>query len=169
MGNELLREGGPHKIRKTGANKYEMSVSIPQGPDGMMARECTDASCSPGYFKVKGGTGITEGQATAFCPYCRRSGKPSDFVTKEQLRYVDKIVEKEATAGVENMLRDSLGLGSSGNRRIGGGLFSINISLKGPASLPVAPPIEEELKRKVICPHCGLEHAVFGLASWCPD
>ena len=30
-------------------------------------------------------------------------------------------------------------------------------------------PYEEELRRDVTCPNCGLEHAVFGLAIWCPD
>jgi hypothetical protein len=169
MGNELFREGGPHNIRRTGRDKYEMSVSIPKGQDGMTARECTDMSCLPGYFRVKGGTGITEGQVAAFCPYCRRSGKPGEFHTKDQLKYAKQIVEKEAIAGVGEMLRDSLGLGSSGSKRIGGGLLSIDISVKAPTPRPVARPIEEELRRDVTCPHCGLEHSVFGLASWCPD
>ena len=34
---------------------------------------------------------------------------------------------------------------------------------------PVRQPPEEELRREVTCPHCGLDHAVFGLASICPD
>jgi ribosomal protein S27E len=39
-----------------------------------------------------------------------------------------------------------------------------------PGHLPqIRPTIEEELRRDVTCPKCGLEHAVFGLASWCPD
>lgn len=33
----------------------------------------------------------------------------------------------------------------------------------------VSRPIEEELRRDVRCPHCTLDHAVFGLATWCPD
>jgi predicted nucleic acid-binding Zn-ribbon protein len=39
-----------------------------------------------------------------------------------------------------------------------------------PMSLPaVGRPVEEELRRDVRCAHCGLIHAVFGLATWCPD
>ena len=29
--------------------------------------------------------------------------------------------------------------------------------------------MEEEIQRAVICPHCGLDHAVFGIAVWCAD
>jgi hypothetical protein len=30
-------------------------------------------------------------------------------------------------------------------------------------------PFEEALQRTLVCPKCGLDHAVFGLAVWCPD
>lgn len=30
-------------------------------------------------------------------------------------------------------------------------------------------PLEEELRRDVVCPHCTLHQAVFGLAIWCSD
>ncbi|MFP4224247.1 MAG: hypothetical protein ACLFVN_09250 [Phycisphaeraceae bacterium] len=34
---------------------------------------------------------------------------------------------------------------------------------------PVRRPREEQLRRDVACPYCTLEHAVYGLAVWCPD
>lgn len=34
---------------------------------------------------------------------------------------------------------------------------------------PVRRPWEEQLRRDVTCPQCTLEHAVYGLAVWCPD
>jgi hypothetical protein len=33
----------------------------------------------------------------------------------------------------------------------------------------VSKPIEEELRRDITCPTCGLAHAIFGLATWYPD
>jgi hypothetical protein len=48
-------------------------------------------------------------------------------------------------------------------------MFSINLAYKSGGRPEVSRPVEEELRRDVRCPHCTLEHAVFGLATWCPD
>ena len=80
---ELFQEGGPLRAKRTGKDQYSMSVSIPKDEDGRVARECPNHECSPGYFKVKLGTGITNGQTVAYCPYCQKSAEPSDFHTKE--------------------------------------------------------------------------------------
>jgi len=140
MSNRLFREGGPHRIRHTGGDTYEMRVSIPTDDEGRTARECPDEACSPGYFKVKGGTGITEGQEIAFCPYCRHEGDPSDYYTKEQVRYAKDVAEREAMNGVEDMLKDALGLGSTGKRKLGGGLLSIEMSMQPFQKPPVRRP-----------------------------
>lgn len=169
MGNKLFREGGPNRIRKTGPDEYTMNISIPSDKDGRTARECPNHECSPGYFKVKGGTGITEDQEAAFCPYCRHEAEPSDFTTKEQIRYAEDLVLREAHEGVEGMLKDALGLGPSGKKTIGGGLLSIDMSLKPGQKPIVRRPFEEEVRRDVICPHCGLDQSVYGLATWCAD
>jgi hypothetical protein len=169
MGNRLFREGGPHRIRHTGADRYEMQVSIPTDEEGRTARECPDETCSPGYFKVRGGTGITEGQETAFCPYCRHEGEPGDFHTKGQIRYAKDMVMREATNGVEDILKGALGLGSTGKRKLGGEIFSIEMSMKPSRKFPVRRPFEDEVRRDVICPHCGLDQSVYGLATWCAD
>jgi hypothetical protein len=87
MTDKIFREGGPHNIRRIGQDKVEMSISIPQDADGLVGRSCPNNECSPGYFKVKNGTGITERQIEAFCPYCKHSAKPGDFATQEQIRY----------------------------------------------------------------------------------
>lgn len=169
MSDGLFKQGGPHKIRKTDRNEYTFSISIPPDEDGMVGRECPDDQCCPGYFKVQSGTGILEGQTEAFCPYCRRSAEPSDFVTESQIEYGKRIVEREATKGIDRELRNALRLGASGRRRLGGGMFSMEISM-GTASLPfVGRPLEEEIRRDIACPGCGLKHAVYGLATWCAD
>lgn len=169
MSNQIFREGGPHHIKRVGHDKYRMTVTIPKDEDGRVARKCPDGECSPGYFTVKTGTGILDGQDVAYCPYCRRSADPSDFTTREQVRYATDLALKEAHEGVQSMLRNAFGLGASGKRTLGGGMLSIEMSLKPSSAPPVRRPLEDEVRRDVQCPHCGLDHTVFGLATWCPD
>jgi hypothetical protein len=164
----LFREGGPHRIRRSGRDTYSFSIAIPPDEDGLIGRECRGPDCAPAYFKVRPGTGLTN-QSEAFCPYCRVADDPGHFMTQGQVEYGKRIVEREAAAGFQRAMRDALRLGPSGRRQLGGGFLSIDVSLK-PSRLPhVGRPIEEELRRDVTCPHCGLEHAVFGLATWCAD
>jgi hypothetical protein len=169
MGDEILSEGGPHKIRKTEDGKFEFGITVPTDEDGRYARECPDEECSPGYFKVKGGTGISGGQEKAYCPYCRKEAEPDSFTTKEQRRYTEDTVYSEAHRGLDGYLKRSLGFDSAGKRQMDGGLFKINMSIDSLKIPVVTRPTEEELQRVVICPHCGLDHAVYGLATWCPD
>ena len=169
MKYDLFKEGGNHKTKRTGPDEYTMSIQIPSDADGLVGRECPDSSCSPGYFKVKLGTGITKGQGEAYCPYCRNIDEPNDFATKAQIEYAKNVMLRETEKGISDMIESAIGLGSSRKKRFGGDLISMEISYK-PGRLPhVRPPIEEELRRDITCPRCGLEHAVFGLASWCPD
>lgn len=169
MGNSLFKEGGQHSIERTGQDEYTMSVPIPTDADGFLGRECPDAACSPGYFKVKPGTGITEGQEEAYCPYCRRVSEPGSFITKAQVEYSKNIVVREAEKGISDMIESALGLGPSRKKRLGGGFLSVEMTYKPGRLSQVRPLLEEALRRDVGCPICGLEHAVFGLANWCPD
>lgn len=169
MAKKIFREGGPLKIRRTGPDLYTMNVSIPPDSEGRIARGCPVADCSPGYFKVKPGTGITESQPRAFCPYCRHAAEPGDFATKEQRRFAKDIVMREAHEGIERVLKDSLGLGSSGKRTFGGGFLSIEMEYKPGSKSIIRRPVEEPLRRDLTCPGCGLDQSVFGLATWCAD
>lgn len=169
MSDSIFREGGPYHIRKTGADEYSLRVQIPSDEHGRIARECHEDSCSPGYFKVKTGTGITDEQDVAYCPYCRHSDEPDEFTSSEQLEYLKSIAEQEAHKGIERMLKGALGLGSSGRKVYGNNLMSMEVRFK-PGIMPrIHRPVEEELLRAVVCPYCGLDHAVYGLATWCPD
>jgi predicted nucleic acid-binding Zn-ribbon protein len=146
-----------------------MSIDLPIDQDGMLARECISENCSPGYFKIRPGTGIIEGYDKAFCPYCRSSGDPNDFATRGQIEYAKSIAVREAQKGMDRIVRKTFGIGPSGKKKIGGGLISMEMTYKPSTPRPIQRPYEEELRRDVICPKCGLDHAVFGLASWCPD
>lgn len=169
MTRNLFDEGGPHKIKRLGNDQYSMTVSLPKDEDGRLARECPNPECSPGYFKVKPGTGITGEQVTAYCPYCRHATDPKEFSTQEQVRYVKDLVLRQTQEGLQGVIKDALNLGPSGTRKFGGGLVSIEMSFR-PGALPyVRRPYEDEVRRDIVCPHCGLDHTVFGLATWCAD
>ena len=168
--HNLLNEGGPYKVRNLGSDASELTIRIPTDPDGLVGRQCPSTNCSPSYFKLKLGTGVTEDDCCdAFCPYCQYKAEPNDFVTPAQREYATQIVENEALNGINRLLQDSLGFGPSRKKRINGGLYSIEMSYEPAQRRFVGRPIEEELRRDVTCPHCTLEHAVYGLATWCPD
>jgi len=169
MGSEFFHEGGPYKIRRTGPETYTFNIGLPIDSDGLIGRECPSSECSPAYFKIRLGTGVTGAYKVAYCPYCRTSADPANFHTKAQLEYGKQIVAREAALGAERMIKDALELGPSGKRKIGGGFLSMEISLKPSHRLPVFKPAGLELRRDITCPNCGLDHAVFGIATWCPD
>jgi len=164
MTKELFQTGGPFKIQKTGVTKHIFEIPLQSDQSGRIARECKNPECSPAYFKVKNGTGITEKQEIVFCPYCRREAEPGDFFTQEQIRFGKEIVLGEVHKGIQEMIKGTIN--SIENKSSGS---SIKLSFTPGSSPNIRRPFEEEVLRAVICPHCGLDHAVFGLAIWCSD
>jgi len=169
MSNEIFRNGGPLRAKRIGQETYEMRVNIPSDEQGMVGRECPDSNCSPAYFKVKPGTGIIEDQVDAYCPYCMTKADPRDFITESQKNYAVDLLKNEAIDGVNRVLQHALGIGPSGRKKIGSAPVSIEMTYKPGRTKSVYPPMEEQLRRDVTCSHCGLEQAVFGLATWCAD
>jgi len=166
--SRLFRNGGPAGIRFLGGSRYSAEVSLPEDPGGLQSRECPEIGCSPGFFKVKCGTGIIN-QTVAYCPYCRRCAEPKSFVTREQMRYARDLVTREAVVGAQRLTREILGLDGSGRRQLTKGLVSVRVEMKSNPVPLVRRPLHEELRRDVTCPHCGLYHSVYGLATWCAD
>src|SRR5688572_12823686 len=119
-----------------------MSVSIPVDSTGMMGRECPSESCSPAYFKIKPGTGITCDQAIAYCPYCKTTADPGEFSTSAQTEYAKEIAISEAVDGLDDMIKEALGLDSRGKKTIGDGFFSIEMSLSRDRPRQVSRPVE---------------------------
>ncbi|MEJ2347561.1 MAG: hypothetical protein P8090_19680 [Gammaproteobacteria bacterium] len=121
MKKGLFKEGGPLGVKNLGNDQYRLSITIPKDQDGRIARECPNSECSPAYFKVTPGTGITDGQESAFCPYCRHAAEPTDFTTQEQIRYAQDMAIREAHGGIDEMVKDALGdtvaLGAAGDIR----------------------------------------------------
>lgn len=157
MAPDYFRTGGPFNARREDENHISWSIPISRDEHGRIARCCPDEGCSPGYFAVCIGTGIMEEQSVAYCPYCRHESEPSSFLSKEQVRYLQEVALHEATQAFQNMLKKAC--------RGGGGTLQFKPArISQPTS-----PFEEEVRRDVICPHCGLDHAVYGVAIWCPD
>jgi hypothetical protein len=168
MTRKLFRSGGPLGIEHLGNHQYRMNISLPPDQDGRIARECPRFGCTPAYFKVRPGTGLA-GMTVAYCPYCRHDSDPNDFATREQVRYAKDLAVREAHRGLDGIVKDALGIGPSGKRALGGGMLSMTLTYK-PGTLPsVRRPYEDEVRRDVVCPHCALDHTVFGLATWCAD
>lgn len=115
------------------------------------------------------GTGITGNLPLAYCPYCRHETAPSNFITAEQKRYALDLVKEQLASGLGDMFAKALQLDSSGKRRIGGGLFSIEMWLERSTRARPRLPFEERVRRDVVCHHCGLDQSVYGLATWCAD
>ncbi len=80
-----------------------------------------------------------------------------------------QVATRAALEGVERLIKDTLDLGPSGQKTIGGGFLSFKVSYKPGSKPTVWRPLEEVLRRDLTCPKCSLDHAVFGMATWCPD
>ena len=85
-----------------------MNIPLEKDGEGRLARECTQSGCSPGYFKVKLGTGITGEQTVAYCPYCRASDSPAKFTTQGQVDYAKSMMMREVHQGAQRMIQDAL-------------------------------------------------------------
>lgn len=170
MSFNIFKQGGPHKVRRTGLHQHEFSISLPADRDGRVARACPNRSCSPGYFKVKPGTGIVDSQEVVHCPYCRNASPPNEYNTSEQLRYAKDVVAAEAMQGLQKEIGKALGLNPQGKRSLTkGGLIDISLEMKSGHKPHVRRPYSDVLKRDLICPKCGLDHSVYGLATYCSD
>lgn len=170
MTHDIFKSGGPHQIRKTGPQQHEFSISLPPDRDGRVARECPESTCSPGEFKITPRTGISGGQKESFCPYCRKTAAPTDFTTEEQIRYAKEVVAAQAHEGMQKALGKAFGLNSRGKRSLTkGGPIDVTIEMKHGRKPLVRRPYADVLKRDVVCPCCGLDHSVYGLATYCPD
>jgi DNA-directed RNA polymerase subunit RPC12/RpoP len=68
------------------------------------------------------------------------------------------------------MVKDAFKIGPSNRRSLGkGGFLSMEMTYKPSIRPPIRRPAEEQVERNVVCPHCGLNHSVYGLATWCAD
>jgi hypothetical protein len=141
----------------------KVNVPIRPDKDGYLGRECPNPECEE-YFKITPGTGI-KGPAPCHCPYCGHEGDPQTFWTKQQIEYAKSVVMGKV---VEAVRQDLKGLEFDHKPR---GPFGIGFSMKLEPGAPV--PIrwyrEKNLETEIVCDHCSLRYAIYGVFGWCPD
>ena len=144
----------------------KISITILLDDYGMIGRECLECER---YFKLKPGTGLDTAQC--HCPYCDYAGKSDTFWTQAQLKYVESIAMKEAFQKViEPSLKKLQRSFEQIERSSRNSLIKIKVKSTGTKlTFPIKYYTEEELETKLTCDNCGLEFAIYGVFSKCPD
>ena len=131
--------------------------------NGYFGRECPIQECL-GYFKVTPGTGV-KGPAPCHCPYCGHAGDNNTFWTQEQLEYAKSVAMREFSDALRKDLRSM----EFEHRPTGGFGIGISMKFKPGAPLPIKHYQEKQLETEVVCDHCTLRYAIYGVFGWCPD
>lgn len=141
----------------------QVRVSMKADEDGYFGRECPVQECL-GYFKVTPGTGI-QGPAPCHCPYCGHSGDNNTFWTQEQLEYAKSVALRQFTDALQSDLKSM----EFDHRPRGGFGIGISMKFKPGAQVPIRHYKEKALETEVVCDHCTLRYAIYGVFGWCPD
>lgn len=142
------------------------SFEIPIQPDesGLTGRECPNSECE-GYFTIEFGTGLKGEGLPCHCPYCGHSAPHDQFWTKEQIEYAKSVAMRDIT---DAFVKDLKRLEFDHKPR---GAFGIGISMKVEPGRPI--PIryyrEKSLETELVCDHCTLRYAIYGVFAFCPD
>lgn len=143
-----------------------VSVTIPLDENGMMGRECLE--CEQ-YFKLKPGTGIETDHC--HCPYCDYEGKSDTFWTQAQLEYARSVAMQKAFNKIVKPELDKITNSFKQlERNSRNSLIQFKVKTSGNNyRFPVKYYSEKELETNLICDNCGLEFAIYGVFSNCPD
>jgi len=143
-----------------------ISVNIPLDENGMLGRECLE--CEQ-YFKLKPGTGLETDHC--HCPYCEYEGKADTFWTQAQIEYAQSIAMQQAFNKIVKPQLDKITNSfkqlerNSRNSLI---QFKVKTS-RNNYKFPIKYYSESELETNITCDNCGLEFAIYGVFSNCPD
>lgn len=140
------------------------AISVPVDNKGLTGRRCPNPECL-GFFKIAFGTGLKGEGLQCHCPYCGHQAEQREFTTPEQLEYVKSIAERKV---LDAIYRDFKKLEFSIKPK---GNFGIGFSMK--LQRPRVPAIkyyhEDELETEIVCSHCTLRYAIYGVFAFCPD
>lgn len=132
--------------------------------DGFLGRECPNKDCL-GYFKIQPGTGLAGDNLPCHCPYCGHTDTHDHFWTQDQIEYAKSIAMRKVQEQIFGMLRDSFKPLPSSRK----GFLSISWELRPGAPIPLHQYTEETLETILVCDHCKLRYAVYGVFAYCPD
>lgn len=143
-----------------------VSVTIPLDENGMMGRECLE--CEQ-YFKLKPGTGLETDHC--HCPYCDYEGNADTFWTQAQLEYARSIAMQQAFNKIVKPQLDKLTNSFKQlERNSRNSLIQFKVKTTGNNyRFPIKYYSESELETNLTCDNCGLEFAIYGVFSNCPD
>ncbi|MBO6495309.1 MAG: hypothetical protein JJ978_07075 [Roseivirga sp.] len=143
-----------------------VSVTIPLDENGMMGRECLE--CEQ-YFKLKPGTGLETDHC--HCPYCDYEGNADTFWSQAQLEYARSIAMQKAFNKIVKPQLDKLTNSFKQlERNSRNSLIQFKVKTTGNNyRFPIKYYSESELETNLICDNCGLEFAIYGVFSNCPD
>lgn len=150
---------------------FRASISLPADDEGFFGRECP--ACGQQFkMNVDQWDALPE-EAQVTCPYCGEQPEDvNDFMTPDQSERVDAainaLVDQYVHGTFSDMLRRSFG---SQPRRVGGGMFGIEMSVDTgtPPPISVLPEyVEEKVRRTITCSDCSTIYAVYGASAFCP-
>ncbi len=147
-------------------DEITISINFPPDKDGMVGRECL--KCKK-YFKIKPGTGLPTDYC--HCPYCDYEGKSDTFLTQAQIKYAESIAYKKV---YQQFIKPSLDKLTDSFKELERSTRNSLIKIKVTTTesgfyFPTKYYTEKELETTVICDNCGLEFAIYGVFSRCPD
>jgi endogenous inhibitor of DNA gyrase (YacG/DUF329 family) len=150
---------------------FQASLSLPVDDDGFFGRECP-ACEQPFKMKAEEWEALPE-DLRVTCPYCGEQPEAAnDFMTQDQQERVEAAInalaEQYVHGAVSAMFRQSF---DSQPRRIGGGMFGIEISVDTgpPPPIRVLPEfVEDKVRRTITCSNCSTNYAVYGASAFCP-
>jgi hypothetical protein len=141
-----------------------IKVSMPTDENGLTGRECPNPDCL-GYFKIKFGTGLKGENLPCHCPYCGHTAGHDHFWTQEQLDYASSIMLNEVSKALKDDVRDwDRNLRQSTKNSF----IKLSMDFKG-KSHPIHYYREKRLETNIVCDHCTLEYAIYGVFAFCPD
>lgn len=146
-------------LRRLGSR---FTIKLRPDSDGFIGRECPNRECRR-YFKITNGTGLTGEDLPCHCPYCGHATSQEEFATQEQIEFGTSIVKRQVVdAVVKDLKRSEFDI-----RGPMGMEFSMRVKSGPPA--PIRHYRENKLETTVVCDHCTLRYAIYGVFAFCPD
>ncbi len=149
---------------------FQASLSLSVDEDGFFGRECP--ACEQ-PFKINADQWQTvPDEAQVVWPYCGEQPEDvNDFMAPDQRERVDAAINALAEQYVHGAFSDMLRHSFGSTRRMGGGMFSIEMSVDSgsPPPIRVLPQyVEEKVRRTITCSNCSTIYAVYGASAFCP-
>ncbi len=138
---------------------YKIKVTHPSDNSGYRHHQCPD--CKE-FFKVKPGTGLST--QDIHCPYCPSKGRASHFLTDEMKEYGNAMLKRNLK--IVDRWRLKMEKGFHHSR----GPFRSTVKTScSETPDPILRMRQEKLETFHTCYDCGLDFAIYGVFSRCPD